>query len=411
LKKYWLLFAQGVTVMLAALFVLATLRPEWLPRPLRSPDAAVASADRRLDADGADSRTRPEGAASAGTAAGAAATPATAQRILSYSEAARRATPAVVNILTGDQVSSGPGSLFGPDSRRRNGDTPSRQDPLSNLGSGVIASTDGYILTNHHVLEEEGETEVVLADGQRIRAKLVGSDPETDLAVLKADRQGLPAIEFGDAAQARIGDVVLAIGNPFGVGQTVTMGIISALGRTQLGINTFENFIQTDAAINPGNSGGALVDTSGRLIGINTAIYSRTGGSLGIGFAIPSSTVQDVMHQIIKHGRVIRGYIGVEPQDVTPELAEAFRLPRRDGAIVAGVMRGGPAEKAGVKVGDILVSMDGKPVTNVTLMLNMISLLPPGSTARFRFLRDAAEVELPIVIGTRPDPKPAPLGR
>jgi serine protease DegQ len=189
------------------------------------------------------------------------------------------------------------------------------------------------------------------------------------------------------------------------------MGIISALGRTQLGINTFENFIQTDAAINPGNSGGALVDTAGRLLGINTAIYSRTGGSLGIGFAIPASTVQDVMNQIIKHGRVIRGYIGVEPQDVTPELAEAFRLPRKDGAIIAGVMRGGPAEKAGVKVGDILTSMDGKPVTNVTTMLNMISLLPPGSTARFRFLRDSEVVELPIVIGTRPNPKAAPLGR
>ena len=276
----------------------------------------------------------------------------------------------------------------------------------------MIASADGYILTNHHVLEEEGETEVVLADGQRVRAKLVGSDPETDLAVLKADRNG-PAGHRVRRRQhgAEIGDVVLAIGNPFGVGQTVTMGIISALGRTQLGINTFENFIQTDAAINPGNSGGALVDTSGRLLGINTAIYSRTGGSLGIGFAIPSSTVQDVMNQIIKHGRVIRGYIGVEPQDVTPELAEAFRLPRRDGAIIAGIMRGGPAEKAGVKVGDILTSMDGKPVTNVTMMLNMISLLPPGSTARFRFLRDADEVEVPIVIGTRPNPKAAPLGR
>ena len=414
MKKYWLLFAQGVTVMLAALFVLATLRPEWLPRPLQ-PEAPAGRffADRQAASGGsAGTATRDgePGPSSAGTAGTAAQGP--AQRILSYSEAARRATPAVVNILTGDQALTGPGNPFLRDPKsRRQGDSPSRQDPAANLGSGVIASADGYILTNHHVLEEEGETEVVLADGQRIRAKLVGSDPETDLAVLKADREGLPAIEFGDAAHAEIGDVVLAIGNPFGVGQTVTMGIISALGRTQLGINTFENFIQTDAAINPGNSGGALVDTSGRLIGINTAIYSRTGGSLGIGFAIPVSTVQDVMNQIIRHGRVIRGYIGVEPQDVTPELAEAFRLPRRDGAIIASVMRGGPAEKAGVKVGDILVSMDGKAVTNVTLMLNMISLLPPGSTARFRFLRDANEVELPIVIGTRPNPKPAPLGR
>jgi serine protease DegQ len=446
LKKYWLLFAQGVTVLLAALFVLATLRPEWLPRPLREPAPHAPSAgalpegSSRSERSGADrsgsagspEATAPSAGASGGSASGSAGRArsgpaagssasttaaagsrldgaAPAGRILSYSEAARRATPAVVNILTAGQAAGRPegGFLRDPKSRRL-GDAP-RQD--SNLGSGVIASADGYILTNHHVLEEEGETEVVLADGQRVRAKLVGSDPETDLAVLKADRKDLPAIEFGDAARAEIGDVVLAIGNPFGVGQTVTMGIISALGRTQLGINTFENFIQTDAAINPGNSGGALVDTYGRLLGINTAIYSRTGGSLGIGFAIPSSTVQDVMHQIIKHGRVIRGYIGVEPQDVTPELAEAFRLPRSDGAIIAGIMRGGPAEKAGVKVGDILTSMDGKPVTNVTMMLNMISLLPPGSTARFRFLRDAGELELPIVVGTRPNPKAATLGR
>jgi Do/DeqQ family serine protease len=408
-----LLFAQGVTVMLAALFVLATLRPEWLPRPLRQPaeqpsgPAARSGPSAPSGSDAANPQPSP-GRRGPSSASGSTA----AATILSYSEAARRATPAVVNILTGDRVSGGAGDpLLRDPGTRRFGDGAPRPDSGSNLGSGVIASADGYILTNHHVLEEEGETEVVLADGQRVRAKLVGSDPETDLAVLKAERSGLPAIEFGDASKAEIGDVVLAIGNPFGVGQTVTMGIISALGRTQLGINTFENFIQTDAAINPGNSGGALVDTSGRLLGINTAIYSRTGGSLGIGFAIPSSTVQDVMNQIIKHGRVIRGYIGVEPQDVTPELAEAFRLPRRDGAIIAGIMRGGPAEKAGVKVGDILTGLNGKPVTNVATMLNMISLLPPGSTARFRFLRDAEEVDLPIVIGTRPNPKAAPLNR
>ncbi|HVL22319.1 MAG TPA: trypsin-like peptidase domain-containing protein [Amaricoccus sp.] len=421
MKKYWLLFAQGVTVMLAALFVLATLRPEWLPRPLREPgphsadQAAGAPADSGSGAPATDagggSASSPGRRGSSSPSSAAAALPSAAV-ILSYSEAARRATPAVVNILTGDRASGGGGDPNPRDPRsRRYGEGAPRPDSGSNLGSGVIASADGYILTNHHVLEEEGETEVVLADGQRVRAKLVGSDPETDLAVLKADRSGLPAIEFGDAGKAQIGDVVLAIGNPFGVGQTVTMGIISALGRTQLGINTFENFIQTDAAINPGNSGGALVDTSGRLLGINTAIYSRTGGSLGIGFAIPSSTVQDVMNQIIKHGRVIRGYIGVEPQDVTPELAEAFRLPRRDGAIIAGIMRGGPAEKAGVKVGDILTTLNGKPVNNVATMLNMISLLPPGSTARFRFLRDSDEVDVPIVIGTRPNPKAAPLNR
>ncbi len=408
MKKYWLLFAQGVTVLLAALFVLATLRPEWLPTSLQSPDGAQGRADRMPAARGPADETR---RATPDRPAPDAAAESRSQAILSYSDAARRAIPAVVNILTGDQVSARPGSPLQRDPKSRRGELPPRAEPTSNLGSGVIATADGYILTNHHVLEEESETEVVMADGQRIRAKLVGSDPETDLAVLKVDRVGLPAIEFGDVSRAAVGDVVLAIGNPFGVGQTVTMGIISALGRTQLGINTFENFIQTDAAINPGNSGGALVDTAGRLLGINTAIYSRTGGSLGIGFAIPASTVRDVMQQLIKNGRVIRGYIGVEPQDVTPELAQAFRLPRRDGAIIAGVMRGGPAEKAGVKVGDILISLEGRPVTNVTQMLNMISLLPPGSTAQFRFLRDTDEVQVPIVIGTRPNPKPAPLGR
>ncbi|NLD55918.1 MAG: PDZ domain-containing protein [Burkholderiaceae bacterium] len=405
MKKYWLLFAQGVTIGLAVLFVLATLRPEWLPAPL-SPAPGHPAA--RLPAPAVADRS---GERAAAPARDGAAPSAASDRILSYADAARRATPAVVNILTGDRVRKGTAEPPPEPRSRRPGELPERRDLFSNLGSGVIATADGYILTNHHVLEEEGDTEVVLADGQRIAARLVGSDPETDLAVLKADRTGLPAIEFGDEGRAQVGDVVLAIGNPFGVGQTVTMGIISALGRSQLGINTFENFIQTDAAINPGNSGGALVDTAGRLIGINTAIYSRTGGSLGIGFAIPSSTVQDVMTQIIRHGRVIRGYIGVEPQDVTPELAEAFQLPRRDGAIIAGVMRGGPAEKAGVKVGDILVSMEGKQVGNVNQMLNMIALLPPGSTARFRFLRDTEEVDLPIVIGTRPDPKPAPVGR
>ncbi|MGE0801351.1 MAG: trypsin-like peptidase domain-containing protein [Lautropia sp.] len=421
-KKYWLLFAQGVTLALAALFVVATLRPEWLPAPLQRPPAGGSFTDSRaaLRPDRGEPRPEPRGeprGRSAGDMTAARDRNGTTPRvILSYSDAARRATPAVVSILSTAQVRSGPPNpqssnpFLGELRQRRSlgGDGATRIDPSANLGSGVIATSDGYILTSHHVLEEASETEVVLADGQRIRARLVGSDPETDLAVLKADASDLPAIEFGNAGHAEVGDVVLAIGNPFGVGQTVTMGIISALGRTQLGINTFENFIQTDAAINPGNSGGALVDSNGRLLGINTAIYSRTGGSLGIGFAIPSSTAQDVMTQIIRNGRVIRGYIGVEPQNVTPELAEAFRLLRQDGAIIAGVMRGGPADRAGVRVGDILIALNDQPISNVTLMLNTIARLPPDSTARFRFLRDTTEIELPIVIGTRPNPKPAP---
>ena len=328
--------------------------------------------------------------------------------ILSYAEAAGRATPAVVNIFTSKAVRLPRNHpLFNdPLFRRFFEEQPRQRQQSASLGSGVIVSADGLILTNHHVVESADDIEVLFADGRRSEATLVGSDPETDIAVLRVPVQGLPAIDFGSEAEARIGDVVLAIGNPFGVGQTVTMGIVSALGRNQLGINTFENFIQTDAAINPGNSGGALVDARGRLLGINTAIYSRSGGSLGIGFAIPASTARQVMEQIVSSGAVTRGYIGVEPQDITPELAEAFDLPRSEGAIIAGVMRGGPADKAGVRVGDILVEVQGKAVTNTTAMLNLIAQLPPGSSASFQFLREGTPLSVAIVIGKRPTPGP-----
>ncbi len=394
MRKLWLLFAQAVTVVVAALFAVSTFRPEWLPERSRLPSAAEESL-------AAASATPP-----------AVDAPATA--ILSYSEAARRATPAVVSISArNDGVASSEDEGSG-DSPPRNRRLPApfseeeegeAENPESDMGSGVIASPDGYILTNHHVLGDGTQIEVVLADGERLQAKLIGSDPDTDLAVLKVERQGLPAIEFGTMDEMSVGDVVLAIGNPFGVGQTVTMGIISALGRTQLGINTFENFIQTDAAINPGNSGGALVDTEGRLLGINTAIYSRTGGSLGIGFTIPVSIVQEVMNQIITHGRVIRGYIGVEPQDLTPELTEALELPlQQKGAIIAGVVRNSPAEQAGVRTGDILIGIDDERIVDTTQMLNAIARLSPGSSAQFRFLRNGQEIELPITIGARPSP-------
>jgi serine protease DegQ len=401
LKKLWLVFAQAVTILLALLFTFATLRPEWLPPRLareRPPVSLPAPAPATRGEPGAANAPPPETAAS--TATGRVAP------ILSYSEAARRATAAVVNIYTMKAARSPQEHpLFGdPLFRRYFGDQFGERPQTNSLGSGVIVSADGYVLTNHHVVEGADDIEVLLADGSKARARVVGTDPETDLAVLRIDMSDLPAIAFGNADAARVGDVVLAVGNPFGVGQTVTMGIISALGRTQLGINTFENFIQTDAAINPGNSGGALVDTDGRLLGINTAIYSRTGGSLGIGFAIPASTARQVMDQIVATGSVTRGYIGVEPQDVTPEIAEAFRLPRKDGAIIAGIMRNGPADRAGVKVGDILVEVDGKPVTNTAAMLNVIAQLQPGSTARFRFVRDGETVELPIRIGKRPKP-------
>ena len=387
LRNLWLTFAQAITVGLAALFIVATLRPEWLPQRLAPPAAQTTQPPVTQEA--------PPRAQDAPTNVS----------ILSYADAAARATPSVVNINTTKEVRVPRNHplLNDPLFRRFFGEQQQRQQ-TSSLGSGVIVSADGLILTNHHVVESADDIEVLFADGRRSRASVVGGDPETDLAVLRAELEGLPAIDFGSEAEARIGDVVLAIGNPFGVGQTVTMGIVSALGRNQLGINTFENFIQTDAAINPGNSGGALVDARGRLLGINTAIYSRSGGSLGIGFAIPASTARQVMDQIVANGSVTRGYIGVEPQDITPELAEAFKLPRREGTIIAGVMRNGPADRAGVKAGDILVDVDGRPVANTVTMLNVIAQLTPGSTAKFRFLRNGEPLELAIVVGKRPPP-------
>lgn len=385
LKRLWLLFAQSVTVVLAVVFVVATLRPEWLPR--------------RLDL-----------TPSAGPAAGPASQTVSPRLvpIVSYADAAQRAIPAVVNIHTTRSARLPPGHpMTDPAMRRFFGDpAPSDRQPWANLGSGVLVGRDGHVLTSHHVVESADGIMVLLADGSRERAKLVGSDPETDLAVLRIERRNLPAIEFGDSESVRVGDVVLAIGNPFGVGQTVTMGIVGAVGRSQLGINTFENFIQTDAAINPGNSGGALIDAQGRLIGINTAIYSRSGapGSLGIGFATPTSTARNVLEQIVRDGAVTRGYIGVEPQDLTPELVEAFRLARRSGALITSVLRNGPADRAGVRSGDILIAVEGQAVQSTAAMLNAIAQLAPGSRARLRLVREGRELELTVSVGRRPTP-------
>ncbi len=251
------------------------------------------------------------------------------------------------------------------------------------LGSGVIVSEQGYVLTNHHVVDAVDQIEIALADSRKVPARVVGTDPETDLAVLKIELQKLPAITFARAEQVRVGDFVLAIGNPFGVGQTVTLGIVSGLGRSHLGITTFENFIQTDAAINPGNSGGALVDASGNLVGINTAIYSQNGGSMGIGYAIPVSTARQVMEQIIQKGSVTRGWIGVGVQDVTKEIAD----------------------KAGVKLGDVLLAVNGRPVVDATAMLNSIAALQPGDGAKLTVSRNQAENELIVTVGRRPRPQ------
>lgn len=326
----------------------------------------------------------------------------------SFSTAAKKAMPAVVNIFTSKELPA-PQNPFRDDPLfRRFFGSPFDHQPqrASSLGSGVIVSADGYILTNDHVVETADEIEIALADGRRTSAKVVGIDPDTDLAVLKIELKNLPAISFGHSDQVQVGDVALAIGNPFGVGQTVTMGIVSALGRSHLGINTFENFIQTDAAINPGNSGGALVDIHGNLIGINSAIYSRSGGSLGIGFAIPATLAKQVMEQILRHGSVVRGWIGVEVQDITPEIAETFKLQKYAGVLIAGVLRGGPADRGGVKPGDLLTGIDGKQVGNSTDMLNLIAALSPGQAAKLRILRNQTEADLIVNIGKRPKTRP-----
>jgi serine protease DegQ len=326
-----------------------------------------------------------------------------------FSRAAQKVMPAVVNIFTTSQVKQQV-HPFMDDPRFRFffGDEFEDNAPQqsSSLGSGVIVSHDGYILTNQHVVESADQIEVALADGRKAKGHIVGTDPETDLAVIKVDiGNSLPAITFAGAEAAHVGDIVLAVGNPFGVGQTVTMGIVSALKRNHLGLNTFENFIQTDAAINPGNSGGALVDVEGNLLGINSAIYSPNGGSLGIGFAIPVSTAKKIMEQIIQSGSVTRGWIGVAVQDMTPELAESFKMKDAQGVLISEVVRGSPADKSGIKAGDILVSIDNKVLTDSNVMLETISALAPNKTVPLKLLRNQTEVVVQVRVGKRPKAK------
>jgi serine protease DegQ len=379
MRKLWLVFAQTATICVAVLFVVSTLRPDLLAWNARSPVVTVQEPS-------TDAPARP----SAG----------------SFSDAARKAMPAVVNIYTSQEMKR-PRHPFMDDPLFRYffGERPDAgPQRREGLGSGVIVSEQGYVLTNHHVIESVDQIEIALPDSRKLPARVVGTDPETDLAVLKIEARKLPAITFAKAEQIRVGDFVLAIGNPFGIGQTVTLGIVSGLGRSHLGITTFENFIQTDAAINPGNSGGALVDASGHLIGINTAIYSQTGGSMGIGYAIPVSTARQVMEQIIQKGSVTRGWIGVGVQEVTKEIAESFKLRAAGGVLITQVERGGPADKAGVKAGDVLSAVNGKPVADTIAMLNSIATLQPGDEARLRISRNHAEQELSVIIGRRPLP-------
>ncbi len=375
MKRLWLIFAQSVTVLLAVLFVVATLKPAWLDRRHVLPTVVPV-----LEA--------PPPAVDPGTTA-----------LPSFRNAAQRASPAVVSINTSKAPINHPQSND-PWFRFFFGDQ-AQDQPQTGLGSGVIVSPAGYILTNNHVIEEADQIEVLLTDGRKSAAQVIGTDPETDLAILKIALDNLPVITLGDSDALAIGDQVLAIGNPFGVGQTVTSGIVSALGRTQLGINTFENFIQTDAAINPGNSGGALVDINGRLMGINTAIYSRSGGSMGIGFAIPTSTARSVMEAIVRDGQVTRGWIGVEPQDLTPELAESFGLGQNGGVIITGVLQNGPASVAGIRPGDVITQVGDRTVTNVPQLLSAVAALPPGKPATVVLLRKAGSQTVEVVPGRR----------
>ena len=381
-KRIWLLFAQATTVALGVFFVVSTLRPDLLGRGAGT--TAVVTVRET----------------SAPTSA-AATSPA------SYRTASAKASAAVVNIFTSKVVRAPRHPLLDdPFFRRFFGDRfeESPRQQASSLGSGVIVSPSGHILTNHHVVEAADEIEVALADGRKLVAEIVGTDPDTDLAVLQVKAGNLSPITFGHPEQLKVGDVVLAIGNPFGVGQTVTMGIVSALGRSHLGINTFENFIQTDAAINPGNSGGALVDTAGDLVGINSAIYSQSGGSMGIGFAIPANLARQVMEQIVSNGTVTRGWIGVEVQELTRELAESFNLSSTEGALIARVMPGGPADRGGVRSGDILVAVQGRPVADSAGMLNLVAALEPGKAATLRVQRGGRTLDLGVTVGRRPAP-------
>ena len=325
----------------------------------------------------------------------------------SYAAAVDKASSAVVNINTAKVVTVRPHPFFDdPVFRQFFGGaddliTPRKRVETS-LGSGVIMSEQGFILTNHHVIQGADAIQVSLQDGRMAQAKLVGSDPDTDVAVLKIDLKKLPVITLGHSDNLRVGDVVLAIGNPFGVGQTVTMGIVSATGRNKLGINTFENFIQTDAAINPGNSGGALVDAEGNLVGINTAMFSRSGGYQGIGFAIPTSLAEDVMKEILQHGRPVRGWLGVEAQAITPQIARALELDDTRGVVVVGVVRDGPAHRAGMQPGDVIVAIDGKKIAEAREALIAISNRKPGSHVKLEVLRDGKSVTLEATAIERP---------
>ncbi|MDT7834574.1 S1C family serine protease [Aquabacterium sp. OR-4] len=387
MRRLWLIFSQATTVALAVLFVVGTLKPHWLglagQRSSRPGSGAPLLGPLR-GAPGLLPATA--GGGSAGT-----------QPREGFAAAARAAAPAVVSVTTSIARSRNPHA----DDPNFNFFFGERGQPQAGFGSGVIVSADGLLLTNHHVVDNAREIDIRLADGREVRAEVVGTDPETDLAVLRIPLDKLPAVALGRSGALQVGDAVLAIGNPFNVGQTVTMGIVSALGRNGLGLSTFESFIQTDAAINPGNSGGALVDAQGQLVGINTAIYSRSGGSMGIGFAIPVDVARRVMDDLLRDGEVRRGWIGVEPRDLTPEFVENFKLEVNKGVLITGVLQDGPAYKGGVKPGDVVLAVAGQPVASVAQLLNTVAALPPGKPATLQVQRGSKALALTVDVVQR----------
>jgi serine protease DegQ len=378
LRRFWLYFAQACTLCLAALFVVATLRPDLLARFADKGGQVVLLQET--------------------------STPVITPHVATFADAAKKAMPAVVNIYTSKEMRQRGALADDPLLRRFFPDLAERmpRQRATSLGSGVIVSSEGYVLTSNHVIEGADDIQLVLADGRRMGARVRGTDPESDLAVLKAEGESFPAITLGSLDRVQVGDFVLAIGNPFGFGNTVTLGIVSALGRNHLGINRFEDFIQTDAAINPGNSGGALVDTAGNLIGINSTIFSQSGGSLGIGFAIPVSLARTVLEQIIRDGEVTRGWLGIEPQDVTVEVARALLLENVGGVLIRGVVRNGPAERAGIRGRDVVLEIDGKPTRDTPALLARIADLPPGSIVKVKVWRDRKPQDVDITVGRRP---------
>ena len=376
LRKLWLLFAQACTLCLAVLFVVATLRPDLIERT----GAREAGVVLRQET----------------------ATPITLSAVSSHADAAKKAMPAVVNIYTSKEMRQRGPLADDAMLRRYFPDLAARmpRQRVTSLGSGVIVSPDGFVLTNHHVVEGADDIQLILHDGRRIAAHVRGTDPESDIAVLKADEGNLPAITFGALERVQVGDPVLAIGNPFGFGNTVTAGIVSALGRNHLGINRFEDFIQTDAAINPGNSGGALVDAAGNLIGLNSTIYSQSGGSLGIGFAIPVSIARNVLEQIIKDGEVTRGWLGIEPIDMSIESVRP--AAPETGVAIRAIVRGGPADRAGIHAQDVVVEIDGKPTRDTPALLARIAELPPGNVVKVRIVRERESRDVDVTVGKRP---------